>query len=111
MDSTAGWSALAVPFGHGRTTTPAFGQGASSQKTQTKSSSRTMFSWSQQDSAGTRPRGWKVTDRTAALQLRYDRVDHPEEDRAEMFRAIRQRIGKLTGEAPLPLIPGGRADG
>ncbi|MFG2987577.1 hypothetical protein ACGFYQ_41460 [Streptomyces sp. NPDC048258] len=53
----------------------------------------------------------KSPDRTATLQLRYDRVDYPEKDRAEMVRAIRQRIGKLTGEAPLSLIPGGRADG
>lgn len=53
----------------------------------------------------------KAPDRTAALQLRYDRVDYPVRDRAEMFRAIRQRIGKLTGDAPLPVVPGGRADG
>ncbi|MFD6967390.1 hypothetical protein [Streptomyces sp. NPDC059949] len=53
----------------------------------------------------------KAPDRTAALQLRYDRVDYPERDRAEMFRAIRQRIGKLTGDAPLPVVPGGWADG
>ncbi|MET8682396.1 hypothetical protein ABZW18_33745 [Streptomyces sp. NPDC004647] len=53
----------------------------------------------------------KSPDRSATLQLRYDRVDYPEKDRADMFRAIRQRIGKLTSEAPLPLVPGGRADG
>ncbi|WP_445521376.1 hypothetical protein [Streptomyces sp. NEAU-174] len=53
----------------------------------------------------------KSRDRTATLQLRYDRCDYPVRDRAEMFAAIRHRISKITGEAPLPSMPGCRADG
>ncbi|MEU5958260.1 hypothetical protein [Streptomyces sp. NPDC047525] len=54
----------------------------------------------------------KSADRTATLQLRYDRIDYPvKDDRAEIFAAIRRRISKLTGEAPLPSMPGCRADG
>lgn len=54
----------------------------------------------------------KAPDRTATLQLRYDRIDYPiREDRAEVFAAIRRRISKLTGEIPLPAMPGCRADG
>lgn len=53
----------------------------------------------------------KSWDRTATLQLRYDRVDYTVGDRAELFAAIRRRIGTVTGEAPLPALPGCRADG
>lgn len=45
-------------------------------------------------------------DRTATLQLRYDRSDYPVRDRAEMFEAIHRRISKVTGQAALPLMPG-----
>ncbi|MGW3882807.1 hypothetical protein ACWEC4_22200 [Streptomyces sp. NPDC005055] len=53
----------------------------------------------------------KSPDRTATLQLRYDRVDYPTKHRAEMLEAIRRRISKLTGDAPLPALAEGRADG
>ncbi|MEU0213924.1 hypothetical protein ABZ281_01995 [Streptomyces sp. NPDC006265] len=54
----------------------------------------------------------KSPDRTAALQLRYDRIDYPiAKDRTEMFAAIRQRTSALTGEASLPATPGGSATG
>ncbi|WP_327740427.1 hypothetical protein OG749_45925 (plasmid) [Streptomyces nojiriensis] len=54
----------------------------------------------------------KSPDNTATLQLRYDRIDYPiKEERAEMFAAIRRRISALTGEAPLPAMPGCSATG
>ncbi|MFC8949511.1 hypothetical protein [Streptomyces rochei] len=54
----------------------------------------------------------KAPDRTAALQLRYDRVDYPiKEEHAETFAAIRRRISALTGEASLPAMPGCSATG
>ncbi|MER5347126.1 hypothetical protein ABT030_43975 [Streptomyces mirabilis] len=54
----------------------------------------------------------KSPDRTATLQLRYDRIDYPiKEDRAEMFAAIRRRTSALTGEASLPTMPGSSATG
>ncbi|MFG2133124.1 hypothetical protein ACGFNV_35840 [Streptomyces sp. NPDC048751] len=54
----------------------------------------------------------KSPDRTATLQLRYDRVDYPIwEDRAEMFVAIRRRTRTMTGEASLPAMPGCSATG
>ncbi|WP_260859884.1 hypothetical protein [Streptomyces cupreus] len=54
----------------------------------------------------------KSPDRTAALQLRYDRIDYPiREDRAEMLAAVRRRISTLTGEASLPSMPGCSATG
>ncbi|MGV9341248.1 hypothetical protein [Streptomyces sp. NPDC003688] len=54
----------------------------------------------------------KSSDDTAALQLRYDRFDYPvKEDRAEMFAATRRRITALTGETPLPAMPGCSATG
>ena len=54
----------------------------------------------------------KSPDRTATLQLRYDRIDYPiREDRAEMFAAIRRRITTLTGEASLPAMPNCAATG
>jgi hypothetical protein len=49
----------------------------------------------------------KSPDRSAALQLRYDRIDYPiRKHRAEMFAAIRRRTSALTGEASLPVMPG-----
>jgi hypothetical protein len=49
----------------------------------------------------------KSPDRTAALQLRYGRIDYPiKENCAQMFAAIRQRTSALTGEASLPPMPG-----
>ncbi|MFE2271434.1 hypothetical protein ACFXB4_19575 [Streptomyces lavendulae] len=54
----------------------------------------------------------KSPDHTATLQLRYDRFDYPiREDRAEMFAAIRRRISAVTGDAPLPAMPGCSATG
>ncbi|MGI5262290.1 hypothetical protein [Streptomyces angustmyceticus] len=50
----------------------------------------------------------KAADGTA-LQLRYDRVDHPVENRAEIFAAIRYRINEITGEVALPPMPDGQA--
>ncbi|MFI1205606.1 hypothetical protein ACH4VR_40330 [Streptomyces sp. NPDC020883] len=50
----------------------------------------------------------KAADGTA-LQLRYDRLDHPVKNRAETCAAIRHRISKITGEAALPPMPDGRA--
>ncbi|NED35830.1 hypothetical protein [Streptomyces sp. SID8499] len=49
----------------------------------------------------------KSPDRSASLQLRYDRIDYPiRKHRAEMFAAIRRRTSALTGEASLPVMPG-----
>ncbi|MER5550070.1 hypothetical protein ABT072_48725 [Streptomyces sp. NPDC002589] len=49
----------------------------------------------------------KSPDRTAVLQLRYDRIDYPiKKERAELFAAIRRRTSALTGEASLPAMPG-----
>ncbi len=54
----------------------------------------------------------KSPDNTVALQLRYDRFDYPvKPERAEMFAAIRRRISTVTGEAPLPAMPGCSATG
>ncbi|MFB8000331.1 hypothetical protein ACFC4G_47225 [Streptomyces sp. NPDC056002] len=54
----------------------------------------------------------KALDNSATLQLRYDRFDYPvKAERAEMFAAIRRRISALTGEAPLPAMPGCSATG
>ncbi|MFJ8855723.1 hypothetical protein [Streptomyces sp. NPDC102437] len=54
----------------------------------------------------------KSPDNTATLQLRYDRFDYPvKPERAEMFAAIRRRISTVTGEAPLPAMPGCSATG
>ncbi|WP_329046723.1 hypothetical protein [Streptomyces sp. NBC_01422] len=54
----------------------------------------------------------KSPDRTATLQLRYDRFDYPiREDRAQMFAAIRRRVSAVTGEGPLPAMPGCSATG
>ncbi|MFB7511114.1 hypothetical protein ACFC0P_48490, partial [Streptomyces broussonetiae] len=54
----------------------------------------------------------KSPDRTAALQLRYDRIDYPiTKDHTEMFAAIRRRTSALTGEASLPAMPGCSATG
>ncbi|MFE9679775.1 hypothetical protein ACFYO5_37715 [Streptomyces sp. NPDC006259] len=51
----------------------------------------------------------KALDNSATLQLRYDRFDYRvKAERAEMFAAIRRRISALTGEAPLPAMPGWR---
>lgn len=48
----------------------------------------------------------KSPDRTATLELRYGRIDYRIRDKdAKVFATIRQRIGKLTGEAPLPAMP------
>ncbi|MFF3488552.1 hypothetical protein ACFYXC_35570 [Streptomyces sp. NPDC002701] len=48
----------------------------------------------------------------AALQLRYDRIDYPiGDDQAERFAVIRRRISAVTGEAPLPAMPGCSATG
>jgi hypothetical protein len=55
----------------------------------------------------------KAADRTATLQLRYDRFEYQAKtpERASMVAAIRQRISTLTGEAQLPLAPQGCATG
>ncbi|WP_055533891.1 hypothetical protein [Streptomyces graminilatus] len=47
-------------------------------------------------------------DRTATLQLRYDRFDNWDKDHADMRAAIQRRISKVavTSEAQLPLMPG-----
>ncbi|MFH8342721.1 hypothetical protein [Streptomyces sp. AM6-12] len=46
-------------------------------------------------------------DRSAALPLRYDRIDYPiRKHHAEMFAAIRRRTSALTGDASLPVMPG-----
>ncbi|MFH8520151.1 hypothetical protein ACH4CE_34745 [Streptomyces gelaticus] len=43
----------------------------------------------------------KSPDNTATLQLRYDRIDYRvKEERAEMFVAIRRRIGRVEKAAP-----------
>ncbi|WP_327424524.1 hypothetical protein OG612_04045 [Streptomyces sp. NBC_01527] len=51
------------------------------------------------------------SDRIAALRLRYDRVDCATKDRTEMVVAIRRHISKLTGEAQIPVLAEGQADG
>jgi hypothetical protein len=54
----------------------------------------------------------KSPDNTAILQLRYDRFAYPvKPERAETFAAIRRRISIVTGEAPLPAMPGCSATG
>jgi hypothetical protein len=54
----------------------------------------------------------KSRDNTATLQLRYDRFDYTvKPERAEVFAAIRRRISTVTGEAPLPAMPGCSATG
>ncbi|MEU2354378.1 hypothetical protein ABZ599_15670 [Streptomyces misionensis] len=54
----------------------------------------------------------KAQDRTAALQLRYDRFEYKiTPERAEVFKAIQRRISKVTGEASLPSMPEGSATG
>ncbi|WP_331727028.1 hypothetical protein OG215_41810 (plasmid) [Streptomyces globisporus] len=52
----------------------------------------------------------KAPDRSATLQLRYDRYDYPSLP-PEMLAAIRQRISRLIGEKQLPLMPEGKATG
>lgn len=53
----------------------------------------------------------KSPDRTAVLQLRYDRIDYPiPAEHAEVFAAIRRRTSALTGEALLPAMSGSATD-
>ncbi|WP_369220653.1 hypothetical protein AB5J52_00625 [Streptomyces sp. R39] len=49
----------------------------------------------------------KSLDRTATLQLRYERIDYPiGKSHSGLFAAIRQRTSAAPGEAPLPSMPG-----
>ncbi|MFF6829246.1 hypothetical protein [Streptomyces longwoodensis] len=54
----------------------------------------------------------QALDRTATLQLRYDRFQYKiTPERTEVFEVIQRRISKVTGNASLPSIPDGSATG